>query len=286
MGRALRARLLDEGHEVWGLARSESSLAHGRYTHLKHELADWETAALALDDAPEVLIHLAWAGSVGPARTDLSLQLANVTATEQAVLFASRAGCTRFVGVGTITEEEVAVAKTAPGQIPSAGFLYGVAKTAAQQASRYRAAELNMEHVWAQLGNVYSPNPGVRNFLVMALEHMVENRPLSLTAGTQSYDFVALEDALTGLSLAALSGRPQAAYYVGSGEAQPLRNFVLAAAELTATEAPISFGSASEAGVSIPAHKFSIEELQRDTGYTPRIPFRRGVLALAESLRA
>ena len=65
------------------------------------------------DNTGSVFYHLAWAGVSGADRSSLSVQLANVQASGEAAEAAAAAGCSAFVGLGTIMEDESAAAAVA-----------------------------------------------------------------------------------------------------------------------------------------------------------------------------
>lgn len=284
VGTALVEHLLAQGHEVTGMSRTPTALAHPAYTHLRSDLAHWAEEAEHLPQDFDSLIHLAWAGSGGPARADVALQLKNVELTEAAVLLAQAVGARRFVGVGTITEDELAHAEFSPGVTPGPGFIYGLAKATAANVSRYVAAQAGLEHVWVKLGNTYGLKDPTQRFLSVTLRKMLHDEPLSFTAGTQAYDFVYLPDAVRGFEAVLLRGVPGRTYYLGSGQPRPLRAFLEDLAAITRTRSRLQFGGEATAGVSLPLEAFSIAQLTADTGFVPSAEFKYGVLMLMDEL--
>jgi nucleoside-diphosphate-sugar epimerase len=283
VGTALIQELLEHNHEVLIIGPSDYCVTDAKEESVRAALVDHPLFDQYRADA---LIHLAWAGSAGAARVDAEVQMKNVVMAVEAVKIAARLGAKTFVGVGTITEREVDYVEWTPGVTPSGGFLYGVAKNTANAATKFEAARLGISHIWARLGNAYGAPDHSGRFLVNAVEQFVAGEAPAFTSGTQMFDFVALADAAQGLRLVAEKGASFQEYYIGSGEARPLREFVELARDVAAPGLELSFGGAAQSGVSLAGSAFSIEPLIAATGYSPQIPFEVGVQELAAWVRS
>lgn len=282
VGGALVEHLLHRGHEVVGLTRTPDPRQHASYQNVVGDLLQGEKLP-ALPGYHDALIHLAWAGSMGPEREDFALQASNVTASVAAVEWAKACNAGRFVGVGTITEAEVAHPVFSLGRTPGPGYVYGLMKTTARHATRYKAAQLSLAHSWARLGNTYFPGDKTGRFLISTLEKLMAGEAVSSSEGTQPYDFVALRDALGALEALGLSAKDGGSYYIGSGHPRPLRDFLNEAAALASYPGKITFGA--PAPIALAWGDFSIASLIEATGFIPRVSFAQGVREIIEDLR-
>lgn len=289
LGAPLVAHLLTQGHEVIGLGRTAPpSGSSTSYTHLSGTVGEVTARLQSVpEDAPraDVVLHLAWAGSGGPARDDSALQLLNVQEALAAVTLTSLVGASRFVGVGTITELELEQDGFSHGA-PGPGFVYGAAKRAAKDLTHYYASKAGVAHTWVHMGNTYAPGDTTGRFFISTLEKMAAgDQVINLSSGTQDFDFVFIEDALRALEAVVLEGRDNRTYYVGSGEPRPLKEFLLKMAEETQTTATLNFGAPSVGAVALPLEVFSISPLMEDTSYRPQVSFEEGVQRVLDSLK-
>ena len=72
-------------------------------------------------------------------------------------------------------------------------------------------------------------------------------------------------------------GKANKAYLIGSGEAKPLKNFLLSLVSTCDKNAIPIFGSIPFTGVNQSLGIFSIEEIKKDCGFQPKISFENGI---------
>lgn len=233
-----------------------------------------------------VFYHLAWAGIVGPSRSDPTIQLGNVEAAGQAVQAAIEIGCSRFVGVGSLREYEALDELDADRIEVSPSCIYGEGKHFARFYTKSLAAHGELEHVWAVLSNVYGEeDPSLRFIINTTLYKILHHEPLEFTSGVQLYDFIHVEDAARALRDIGGRGLAGRAYVVGSGNPEPLREYIERIGALFAPERKMHFGAVPYTGVSLPAERFSLKKLTEDTGFIPKISFEEGVKRTMEWIK-
>jgi nucleoside-diphosphate-sugar epimerase len=86
-----------------------------------------------------------------------------------------------------------------------------------------------------------------------------------------------VEDTAKALIAIGQRGKPFHSYVIGSGQAAPLRSFIEEMGRVLAPEQELLFGNVPYAGAHLAKDAFSIESLQRDTGFTPQISFEAGL---------
>lgn len=233
----------------------------------------------------DVFFHLAWAGSTGSARSDYSLQLQNVKWTCDAVRVASQLGIHKFVGAGTLAEIDCNSYIPEDGSTPNGVSCYGSAKIAAHYMSKAIASQLKIEHVWAYLSNTYGEGNQTQNFVNFASKLMLSGQKAAFTSGEQPYDFVYVSDSAQGLRCIGESGKNMCSYYIGSGKAKQLKEYIYMIRDAIDPKIKLYLGEIPFHGNMLPDTVFSCEKLCKDTGYSPRVPFEEGIRETIEWLR-
>ena len=224
----------------------------------------------------DTFIHFAWAGSSGPARVDYNLQTSNALMTVACVKIAREIGCTRFVCAGSIMEYEVEAAVHAQGSRPGMGYIYGMGKHIAHCMCKSVAADIGIDLVWTTITNAYGAGELSPRFVNTTLRKIINNEPLQFTAATQNYDFVYVTDVAKAFYLIAKNGKPFCEYMIGSGNARPLKEFILEIQQSLAPDTIPLFGNVPSTGINMPLSIFSTAATERDTGFKAEVSFTEG----------
>lgn len=233
----------------------------------------------------DTFVHFAWAGSAGPARVDYNLQMQNALNTVECMKVAKELGCTRFVCAGSIMEYEVEAATHAQGSKPGMGYIYGMGKHIAHCMCKSVAVEIGIELLWPMITNAYGVGELSPRFVNTTLRKIINNEPLQFTAATQNYDFVYVSDVAMAFYLVAEKGKPFCEYMIGSGNARPLREFILEMQQACAPEATPLFGDVPFTGTNMPLSVFDTHDLETDCGYKPEVSFADGTRMTMEWLK-
>lgn len=278
LGSALVAELVSHGVEVLAVCPRRGSWAESRL--IRH-------AALSLDQMDrlsadtygewDVFYHLAWVGTAGERRKDIRLQFQSTVCAAEAVRAAKALGCHTFIGAGSIMEREALVTLAEPAAAPPPSQIYAAAKLAAHQICEAVAAEEDLRFIWPIITNLYGEGERSTRFLVDTLHRMLKKEPLQFTAATQNYDFLYITDGAAAFRLLGERGQPRRPYVVGSGEARPLREYLMEMRRAAGYEPPLQLSAAPFEGISLPLSAFDTRCLLEDTGFAPAVPFPRGV---------
>ena len=233
----------------------------------------------------DVFYHFAWEGSAGEARSNELLQMQNVLATVEALRTADRMGCRKFVNAGSIMEQEALRAVYAQDSRPAPAYIYGAAKAAARTMCKPIANSLNIDLCWAVITNAYGAGEVSPRFVNTTIRKIIAKEPLCFTAATQNYDFVYIEDAAEAFAAIGDHGKPNREYVIGSGEAKPLKEFILEMQQQLAPQAECIFGNVPFTGISLPLEAYAIDALRDDCGFVPKVSFAAGVVKTMEWLR-
>lgn len=234
----------------------------------------------------DTFIHFAWAGSSGEARMDYNLQMQNALNTVECLKVAKEVGCMRFVCAGTIMEYEVEAAIHAHGSRPGMGYIYGMGKHIAHCMCKSVAANIGIDLLWPMITNAYGVGEFSPRFVNTTLRKIINGEPLQFTAATQNYDFVYVSDVAKAFYLVAEKGVPFCEYMIGSGNARPLKEFILEMVEACAPDAKPLFGDVPFTGTNMPLSTFAIDAIKNDCGFEPDVPFAQGTKMTMDWLRS
>jgi UDP-glucose 4-epimerase len=233
----------------------------------------------------DFFFHFAWRGSAGPERCDEKIQLANALQTATCLREAAKIGCKRFICAGSIMEFETNQVVYEQGSNPGLPYIYGAGKTIAHEICKPIANSLGIDLLWSYITNAYGVGESSPRFLNSTLRKIIHGESLEFTSGTQNYDFIYVDDVAKAFRLIAENGKANKGYLIGSGEAKPLRLFVEdIIAELKPSQKPL-FGNVPYTGVMTPIETYQIEDLKRDCGFVPSVPFKKGVRMTFEWLK-
>lgn len=282
-------KFLDEGNVVLALdmgAEAKRLIPHKNLQYMQCDISNADTLLEKIEHGKyDTFIHFAWAGSAGPGRTDYNLQMMNVRSTINCVKTAKELGCSRFVGAGSIMEYEVEDSTHTQGNMPSANYIYSLGKFVAHSMSKIVAAEIGIDLLWPMITNAYGVGEFSPRFVNTTLRKMINKEPLEFTAGTQNYDFVYVSDVAKAFYLVAAKGKPFCEYMIGSGNARPLKEFILEMQQACAPEQQIHFGDVPYMGTILPLSIYSIKALQEDCGFKPEVSFAEGTRKTMEWLK-
>lgn len=233
----------------------------------------------------DIFIHFAWAGSAGPARVDYNLQMQNALNTVECMKVAKELGCSRFVCAGSIMEYEVEAVIHAQGSQPGMGYIYGMGKHIAHCMCKAVAVNIGIELVWPMITNAYGIGELSPRFVNTTLRKCINDEPLLFTAATQNYDFVYVTDVAKAFYCIAKNGKPFYEYMIGSGNARPLKEFVLEMQQECAPESTPLFGDIPFTGMNMPLSTFATSDTEEDTGFKPEVSFAEGTRMTMEWLK-
>ena len=233
----------------------------------------------------DTFVHFAWAGSAGPQRTDYNLQMQNALNTVECMKVAKQLGCSRFVCAGSIMEREVEAAVHEQGSRPGMGYIYGMGKHIAHCLCKSVATSIGIDLLWPMITNAYGVGELSPRFVNTTLRKIINHEPLQFTAGTQNYDFVYVTDVAKAFYAVAKDGIPFKEYIIGSGNARPLKEFILEMQQALAPDAVPQFGDVPFTGTNLPLNAFDTTDIKSDCGFEPEVGFAEGTRMTMEWLK-
>lgn len=233
------------------------------------ELLPWKKA--------DVFYQLAWEGLSGDELTDYTLQLKNVEWVLNSIVVAAELGCQKFVGAGSISQDELSVPE---GQMRQSDR-HRIFRCAAQ-ACEYMGASVasecgGIDFIWPIISNVYGEGELTPRLVTTLIQKLLRGETMPLSSGMQNYDFIYLSDAGEAFYLLGKSGKPGRRYNIASGESRALKDYLMIVRDIVAPNSVLKFGENPSDVFFLEKSSFDISILREDTGFFPKISFREGV---------
>lgn len=288
VGSAVIRELIKNDVEVLALCHKipEKKIISELITYKEFELSKIdELKNVVINDYYDTFYHFAWAGVSLSQRTNVKVQLQNTQWTIDALNLAKNIGCKRFVGVGSIMEYETMRACYTDGNKPGLGYIYGSAKMAAHTIAMSIAANIGIDLIWAEITNAYGAGEISSRLINTTIRKIINKENPQFTSGTQNYDFVYIDDVARAFYLIGKNGKPFHSYLIGSGNAKPLKDFLLEMKESIAKDVDFIFGDVPFTGVNLDLSIFDAKKTEKDTGFKAEISFAEGTRKTYEWLK-
>ena len=283
IGIALCEKLLRENVTVYAVCRPGSSRIKDLPKAAALHVVECDAKELATlpqkmeGVSVDAFFHFAWAHTIGPGRNDMPAQIENIQSTIEAGRAAQALGCQVFIGAGSQAEygRVEGLLKSDTPAFPENG--YGMAKLCAGQMSRVEAKALDLDHVWVRILSVYGPHDGPMTMISGTIRKLLAGERPALTAGIQRWDYLYAGDAADAFYLAACHGRNGAVYPLGSGQAMPLKDYIIQMRDAIDPALPLGLGEVPYGPLQVMHLQADISALQADTGFAPKTPFAEGI---------
>lgn len=283
IGIALCEKLLRENVMVYAVCRPGSSRIKDLPKAAAIHVVECDAKELATlpqkmeGVSVDAFFHFAWAHTIGQGRNDMPAQIENIQSTIDAVRAAKALGCQVFLGAGSQAEygRVEGLLKSDTPAFPENG--YGMAKLCAGQMSRVEAKALDIDHVWVRILSVYGPHDGPMTMISGTIRKLLAGERPALTAGIQRWDYLYAGDAADAFYLAACHGRNGAVYPLGSGQAMPLKDYIIQMRDAIDPALPLGLGEVPYGPLQVMHLQADISALQADTGFVPKTPFAEGI---------
>lgn len=289
IGSALVRELIEHDVNVWALDRKDSNNnipLSSKVNFLPFELSQTSLIEQSIPKEHfDAFFHLAWAGSAGDLRYDTQLQLNNVQWTIDALRVSKVLGCERFLSAGSIMESETLAAISSQGNKPGLGYIYGCAKLAAHTMCFAIAAQIGVDIIWPQITNAYGIGELSPRLINTTIRKVLAGESPRFTSGTQTYDFVYIDDVAKAFYMIAKNGKPYNAYLIGSSNPRPLRDFLTEMKSVIAPNIEFIFGDIPYTGTNLDKKEFDCSTTEADTGFRAEIPFSEGILRTMKWLK-
>lgn len=289
VGSHLVRRLSADGVETLAVCRPGSETAV-RIAQLPHVRLVWcgldqlhTLPALQPDWRGGVWFHLAWDGASGPLRGQAEAQLRSVQGVYQAAEASKKMECDKLVATGTVYER-LAENMRARAEFHPAS-LYLLSKCYARDLLAQIAKQQRLETVWCTFYQPIGWGIKPEQFTAYAIASLLEGKSPSFGPATALCDLMAVEDLVQGLLLAGDLPLQLQEYFIGSGEARPLREYLCVIQRLIAPDVPIHIGARPDDGLRFESAWLDTTPFSSETGYRPQVTLEESILRTRDWLK-
>ena len=119
--------------------------------------------------------------------------------------------------------------------------------------------------------------------MVMSTIHKLQNSEVpQFTKGEQLWDYLYSGDAGRAFRLIGQKGVDGKTYVLGSGQAQPLAEYIKVIRDIVNSNGQIELGAIPYTPKQVMCLQADISELNRDTGFVPEMDFAAGIKEILE----
>ncbi len=234
-----------------------------------------------------VFYNLSWGGKSKLSDLETEHQINNIAWSANALKAAKKVNCNRFVHVGTM--EEAFTSKYLQLDFHknteyNRHVVYSVAKMGSRNLLKILAKEEEIDLMIGTNSHVMGPNDDKDSFLQVTLQKLIDGDELIFSTGEQIFDVISSFDCALAYKLIGERGKPHQEYWIGSGQARPLKEYVKAMAALYPSGQELQFGKFQYNDISLTIKDFSIETLAADTGFAPTMSYEKTVHQLYDWL--
>ena len=288
IGSAIVRAALNAGHSVAALVRAGKTadrlsgvannvtFIHSEFTELRSST----TRDAFLAYAPDVVVHAAWEG-VSAAERNADWQAErNVPAAFELLMLAADVGANHFIGLGSQAEYGPCSGRISEHQPLCPTTLYGVAKVSACAVTQKAAMARGLKHSWLRVFSTYGACSEPGWVLPMAANTMARGVAPALTPCEQRWEFLHVSDAARAVVAVGERGAT-GAYNLGSSDARPLRDVLLALRDRIDPSVMPHFGAVAYRPDQVMYLEADITRLQNATGWFPKTSLESGLDEIA-----
>ena len=290
IGRNLTSFLSQCGYEVYAFVFTDnntlkeiSNLSNVHFVPC--DLNNVLDCAEMIPDGVDIMYHFAWAGVKPELRADMGVQLSNIPLTIKCMEFASQKKVKRILVPGSTSEYLYCGQSVNSKAIPTPRDAYGSVKVALRYLCAEYAKQHNIEFLYAVITGIYAADRRDNNVIYYTIDSLLREEKPSLTKLEQLWDYVYIDDAVQALFAVGEKGRPNLVYAIGHGDNWPLRNYIEIIRDKINPTLPLGIGEVSYKESELPCSCVDLTDLERDTGFVPKVDFETGIEKVISRVR-
>ncbi len=256
---------------------------HSVYCDASH----YDTLPTLIQEKCDIFYHFTWSVAGKGRNRNILDQSENIPLTLKALTAAHELGCQKFVASGSQAEYGILdLDQISPDTPVNPVQPYGIAKYAAGKLSLKLAEQYNMDCLWVRVFSIYGPDDKKTTLVSEAIDGLLEGKRVSFTPAGQRWDYLYSSDAGNAFYLIGKKATGRKIYCLGSGQANPLKDYILDMQSIINPKCQVGIGDKpypSECVMNICA---DISDLQKDTGWKPKVSFTDGVKLIVKSRTA
>lgn len=290
IGHNLIDRLLAEKIEIYAIVYPEHNIYERASNEKLHvmciNLNEIMHHANEFPDNIDTMYHFAWIGVKPELRNELDVQMLNINITLDCMKLATAIGIKKVVFPGSTNEYLYYGKPLNKNAIPSPNNAYGAVKIALRYLCSDFATRNNIEFVYAIIAGIYAEDRRDNNVIFYTIDKLLHGEKPSLTKLEQLWDYVHIDDVTEALFLIGEKGKGGSVYGVGHGDNWALSNYIKIIHQKIDPSLPMGIGEVPYSSEVLPCSCIDLTEIERDTGFKPKVNFEDGITKVIEKIKA
>lgn len=285
-------KVLALGRKQWQEVDAKRLQKHDLLTYCQINMDEIEqlpqrVAGIGWNGDDCVFYNMAWGGKSKLSDLEIEHQVNNIAWSANALKAAKKVGCQRFVHVGTMEEaftSKYLALDFHKNSEYNRHVVYSVAKMGSRNLLKILAKQEGIDLMIGTNSHVMGPNDDKDSFLQVTLQKLIDGDELIFSTGEQIFDVISAYDCALAYQYIGAKGKPHGEYWIGSGEARPLKEYVKIMADLYPSEQELQFGKFEYNDISLIVEDFCTKNLVEDTGFAPTMSYEATVHQLHDWL--
>lgn len=223
----------------------------------------------------DAVIHLAW-GGYGKYTNDYNIQIENIKMSCSIAEFAVIINAKQFIFAGSSHQ----YLKFHDNY----SSVYGMAKTCAENFIKLILLKTNVNYNTVFFTNVFGigdHSARTANFFIISL---LQNKDLNLIEGNNLYDWVYIDDVVSGIKAVLEFGSDKKDYYIGHKHLRTFKEIITDVRNYINPNSKLNFGKYKD-DAYIDYREVDLLSLYNDTGFEAKADFKESILKTAEWLK-
>lgn len=223
----------------------------------------------------EAVIHLAW-GGYGKYTNDYNIQIDNIKISCNVAEFAAIIDAKQFIFAGS-SHQYLKFEN-------NYSSVYGLAKTCAENFIKLILLKTNIKYNTVFFTNVFGIGDYSARTANLFISSLLQGKNLDLIQGNNLYDWIYIDDVVTGIKAVLEFGKDKKTYYIGHKHLRTFKEIITDVRDYINPNSKLNFGKYQDNNY-IDYQEISLFSLYEDTGFEARADFKESILKTAEWLK-
>ena len=233
----------------------------------------------------DIIYHLAWSGVNANFRNSEETQVQNIKYSLDVLKLASHFQIHRVLIPGSAAEVSCGDGMITGREAPAPSDIYSATKVATRYLCHVYARQHDMDLIWPLITSVYGPGRDDNNLISYTIKTLLKGEKPSFTKLEQHWDYLYIDDLIDALIVLGEKGK-SGVYPIGSGECRKMSEYVKFIHQQINSELPLGIGDLPYKNPQkIDNQIMDISKLEKDTGFSAKVPFEKGVAKVIEYFR-
>ncbi len=230
-------------------------------------------------------VYLTWNGTRGEARADFERQKNNYVQSMVAIKAIVEAGCKKIITAGSQAEYGpwFSDRKLIESDEENPNTEYGKFKKQFYYDVKAYCNKYGATVIEPRFFSLYGPNDFEETMIISMLKKMLKNEPCDLTECKQKWDFLYIDDAVTGLRKLIEDETAEGVYNFGSGKSCQLKHYIEVMYRITDSQSKLNYGAVSYPKTGMVNVDPCVDKL-KGVGWEPVVSFEEGIKRLIKFL--